>query len=175
MQISGRAQVVDRAISSEAVVPLGRAERVSSQEADRGSDCTMEHRLGTRVTTFLPVRVIHARALLAFGRMLDASLSGAYIETSAPLPLFARIDVVCGQGFSDRAECSGVAAYVTRAGAHGVGVEWLEFAPPAIRRLMLGEFERFQKGQRTAGGVKSSTFPAGGADPRVARATVAIL
>lgn len=167
--------MVDSVISSDAVVLLGCAEPISSREADHGRDCTMEHRLGTRVTTFLPVRVIYAQVALAFGRMLNASLSGAYIEISVPLPLLTRIDVVCGQVCSDRAECSRVAAYVTRVGSNGVGVEWLEFAPAAIRQLMLGESEQLQKRRRAAAGVKSSKFPAAGADSRVTRATVAIL
>ena len=167
--------MADGAVSSEAVVRLVHAELISSREADRGGDCTMEHRLGTRVTTFLAVRIVQARAVLAFGRMLNASLSGAYIETSAPLPLLSRIDVVCGQSCSDRAECSGVAAYVTRVGSNGVGVEWLEFAPAAIRQLMLGEFEQFQKSTWTAAGANSSKAPAAGADSRGMRATVAIL
>lgn len=116
---------------------LERVELISSRDADRGSDCTMEHRLGTRVMTSLPVRVIRARAKHTFGRMLNASLSGAYIEASAALPLLARIEVVCGPVRSDRAECPGVPAYVTRVGRSGVGVEWFELAPATIRQLIL--------------------------------------
>lgn len=150
--------MVDRAIPSEPVVLL---ELVPSRDADDGDDCTMEHRLGTRVRTSLPVRVIRARIALAFGSMLNASLSGAYVETSTPLPLLARIDVVCGPVCADRAHCPGVPAYVTRVEPNGVGVEWLEFAPAMIRQLLLGESERFQKSKKTAAGVKSPKSQAG--------------
>ena len=166
--------MVDRAIPSETAALLERVELVSSGGADGGDDCTMEHRLGTRVTTSLTVRVIRARAALAFGSMLNASLSGAYIETSATLPLLARIGVVCERVCSDRAHCPGVSAYVTRVGRKGVGVEWLEFAPAMVRQL-LGESEDFQKRKQTAAGVKSSKSSGPLADSRVTRATVAIL
>lgn len=167
--------MVDRAIPSDAAVWLERVELVSSRDANGGDDCTMEHRLGTRVPTFLPVRIVRARAVLAFGRMLDASLSGAYIETSVPLPLLARVDVVCGPACSHRADCPGVPAYVTRVNPKGVGVEWLEFAPAEIRQLVRGESGQFEKWKKAAVGVKSSKRPAAGADSRVTRATGAIL
>ena len=167
--------MVDSAIPSETAVSLQCLELVSSRVADGGEDCMMEHRLGTRVPTSLPVRIVRARAALAFGRMLNASSSGAYIETSATLPLLARFDIVCGPACSDRAHCPGVPAYVTRVGRGGVGIEWLEFAPEMIRQLVLGESEGFQKRKKAAAGVKSPRSPAAGVDSRVARATVATL
>lgn len=167
--------MIERAIPSETAVWLERVELVSSRDADGGDDCTMEHRLGTRVPTSLPVRIVRVRAALAFGSMLNASLSGAYIETSAMLPLLARIDVVCGPTCSDRAHCSGVPAYVTRVGRNGVGIEWLEFAPAMIRQLLLGEAEGFQKMKKAVAGVKSPRSSTEGADSRVVRATVATL
>ena len=171
---SRRARVVDRAIPSETAVWLERVEHVSSRDADGGDDCAMEHRLGTRVPTSLPVRIVRARAALAFGSMSNASLSGAYIETSTPLPPLARIAVVCGPS-SGRAHCSGVPAYVTRVGRNGVGIEWLEFAPAMIRQLLLAESEGFQKRQKAFAGVKYPRSPTAGADSVVARATVATL
>lgn len=167
--------MVERAILSETAVSLERVELVPSRDADGGDDCAMEHRLGTRVPTFLPVRIVRARAAPAFGSIRNASLSGAYIETSATLPLLARIDVVCGPACSDRAHCPGVPAYVTRVGRNGVGIEWLEFAPEAIRQLVLGESEGLQKRKKAAAGVKSPRYPAADADSRVARAAAATL
>lgn len=128
--------MVDRAMASEAGPPLGLGGLISSRDAHRGGDCTMELRLGTRVTISLPVRITRTRTAGAFGRMLNVSLSGAYIETSAPLSLLARLDVVCEAVCTERADCPGVPAYVTRVGRNGVGVEWFEFAPATIRQLM---------------------------------------
>ena len=174
---SRRASVVERAraIPSETTVLLERVERVSSRDADGGDHCTMEHRLGTRISTSLPVRIVRARAPLAFGSMLNASSSGAFIETSAMLPLLARIDVVCGPTCPDRAHCPGMSAYVTRVGRNGVGIEWFEFAPAMIRQLVLGESEGFQKRKKAGAGVKSPRSPVAGADSSIARAMAANL
>lgn len=113
----------------------------------------MEHRLGTRMPTSVPVRLLRARTVLAFGSMLNASLSGAYIETSAPLPPLARVDVACGPVSPDRARCPGVPAYVTRVAASGLAVEWFEFAPSMIRQLLLpGESEESPATKSSAAG-----------------------
>lgn len=153
--------MADTAIPSETLVLRERVALVSSRDAGEGEGCSMEHRLGTRVPTSLPVRLVRARAALAHGRMLNASSSGAYIETSASLRLLARIDVVWGPECPDRAQCPGVPAYVARVGPSGVGVEWLEFAPAMIRAL-LGESEGAQSRKKTAG-AKTPKSPATGA------------
>lgn len=173
MVTSGGARVGDRAIAFEAVVPPGRVELTWSRDADRDRECAMEHRLGTRVTISMPVRIIRARATLAFGRLLNASSSGAYIETSSPPPLLARIDVICG--CSHGAECAGVPAYVTRVRPNGVGVEWLEFAPAEIRQLLLGRSGQFEKRKKTAAGVRPPGASVAGAESRIAPTMMAPL
>ena len=167
--------MADRAIPSETAVRLESVELVSSRDAHGGDDCTMEHRLGTRVPVSLPVSIIRKRAAHAFGSMLNVSLSGAYVETRATLPPFARVDVVCWPTCSDRAHCPGVPAYVSRVGRNGVGIEWLEFAPAMIRQLLLGESEGFQKRKQAVAGVISPGSATEGEDSRVARAAVATL
>lgn len=104
--------------------------------ADR-SPTTMEHRLGIRIPLSLLVRLDQQSETAALGRMLNVSLSGAYLATSRTYELLSRIDIVCGRFSDARADVSGIAAYVVRKAGGGVGVEWCEFAPPAIRRLVL--------------------------------------
>ncbi len=96
----------------------------------------MDHRLGTRRSFVLPVRLERHGRPTAFGRVLNVSLSGAYIETSAPFSPFSRVDLVCGPVLYERIGASRIAAFVTRATAGGVAVEWFEFAAPVIRRLV---------------------------------------
>lgn len=96
----------------------------------------MEHRFGTRRPLSLPVRLDKRGETLAFGRMLNVSLSGAYIETTRIFQPLMQIEIYCGRFSGDPARASGIAAYMARKTITGVGVEWCEFAPAAIRRLM---------------------------------------
>ena len=68
--------------------------------------------------------------------MLNVNLSGAYIETSRPFAPFSRVDFVSEPVLYERIGASRIAAFVTRATAGGVAVEWFEFAAPVIRRLV---------------------------------------
>jgi hypothetical protein len=72
----------------------------------------------------------------AFGRVLNVSLSGAYIETSPAFAVFTPADFVCGRVLYERIGISHIVAFVTRVTAGGVAVEWFEFAAPAICRLV---------------------------------------
>lgn len=99
----------------------------------------MEHRLGARMPLSVPVWLQRAGELPLPGRMLNVSLSGAYVETSAGYPLLARISIACALGLAERAAASCVAAYVTRVSSDGVGLEWFEFAPAVVRQLMRAE------------------------------------
>lgn len=96
---------------------------------------TMEHRLGTRVPLYLPVRLAQRGRALAFGHMLDVSLSGARIATVQSFAPLSRITVVYGNSRPDRADGSQINAGIARVTVNGVGVEWCEFAPAAICRL----------------------------------------
>lgn len=97
----------------------------------------MEHRLGARAPFTVHVRLDRDGRTLGFGNLRSASVSGAFVETSLALPLLTSIDIVYGCARSRQAVTALVAAYVTRVTATGVAVEWSEFAPAAIRRLLL--------------------------------------
>ena len=84
----------------------------------------------------LPVRLERQGKILARGCTLDVSLSGAYVKTSPAPALLTRVDVVCREHRAAAIEALRIAAFVTRVTAHGLAVEWCEFAPPVIHRLL---------------------------------------
>ncbi len=96
----------------------------------------MEHRWGVRHSIELPVRLDARPNRLTFGRLLNASSSGAYIETDAAPPLFSRVCVELEWGVFHRTESRRLAAYVVRHEEGGIGLEWQEFAPAAILELI---------------------------------------
>src|SRR6185312_11236145 len=71
-----------------------------------------------------------------FGRLLDASASGGYVATSPPLPIMTRVHVALGWDKSHLGGRLRIAAYIVRADAHGIGIEWREFAPIAVLARM---------------------------------------
>ena len=97
----------------------------------------MEHRLGIRIPLSLLVRLDQQGETAALGRMLNVSLSGAYVATLRDYQLLSRIDIVCGWFSAPRPDVFAIAAYVVRKAGGGVAIEWCEFAPPAIRRLVV--------------------------------------
>ncbi len=102
----------------------------------QGWSVTVEHRWGERSVINVPVRLDARPHALAFGRLRDASVSGAYIETAFELPLWTRISVELDWGRFQRDETRRVAAYVARRDAGGIGLEWCELAPRPIVSLI---------------------------------------
>jgi hypothetical protein len=95
----------------------------------------MDNRLGERVPINLAIRLVSTRPRsIGVGLLRNLSRSGAFIG-NCDLQLFSLIHVVLHphQGATDE---DAVAAYVTRAGEGGIGVEWCEFAPPAVADLL---------------------------------------
>jgi len=109
----------------------------------------MEHRWGERWKIELAVRVrpVEASAGLdqhrsVMGRLSDISLSGARVESSETVPLFAHVriepvwpasHVSCSAARRRRWVLEG---HVVRTDARGFGLEWHEFGSPALRRLL---------------------------------------
>lgn len=83
----------------------------------------MEHRWGERSAVNLPVRVMRPPAIIGWGRLRDVSVTGAFIETSLPLPplTFVEVDLSVARGRSCR-----VSGCVVRRTPEGVGIEWCE-------------------------------------------------
>jgi hypothetical protein len=76
----------------------------------------MEHRWGVRVGLDAPVLLVHCAGPETFGRILNASISGALIETPLALPVHAVLGVQFRNFELD--------ACVTRTEPGRLGVEW---------------------------------------------------
>ncbi len=89
----------------------------------------MEHRWGRRIPCGSEVRITTGAAQRGQGRMRDVSMSGAYLETSMPLPLHTAVVVSVIRANGSETELRG---NVVRRDAAGVGVEWSEASHGAI-------------------------------------------
>ena len=86
----------------------------------------MEHRWGEREARDVAVYFVTNSGTAGTGRVLDVSLTGAYLETSVPLRLLSVIYLKPdGTAFTlGKAQC--IAATVVRSDGRGVGLEWSE-------------------------------------------------
>jgi hypothetical protein len=75
----------------------------------------MEHRWGIRRILEVGVTLYVESKSAAAGRLLSASSSGAYVATSAVLPIMSRVDVALGWGRTPHGVRNRVPAYVVRA------------------------------------------------------------
>ena len=91
----------------------------------------MEHRWGERVPAKLPLSLVSGD-LLEEGILLNASVSGAYVATSASLKRDRQVFLQ----FRPPLELK-VRAFVARADDSGIAVEWCEFAGDSVRALLL--------------------------------------
>lgn len=91
----------------------------------------MEHRWGTRVEMFTPADVATASGRSCKAVVRNASLSGAFLETLAHLPVLARIVLKPRVPGADWIE-----ACVVRNDPRGVGVEWMDPALRAVSSLL---------------------------------------
>jgi PilZ domain len=92
----------------------------------------MEHRWGERYRVNLTVTVLDTQGRAEIARIRDISASGAFIRCGAPLQPGARITL----HFRRTQSSPVLRAHVTRRGADGVGIEWLEYSPGAIAPLL---------------------------------------
>lgn len=96
----------------------------------------VEHRWGIRRKLDVGIKLHIRSSLPMFGRLLNASSSGAYVATSATLPIMTRLDVSLGWDRFRHGSPQRIAAHVVRTDARGIGIEWQQFAPPAVLALI---------------------------------------
>jgi hypothetical protein len=96
----------------------------------------MDHRWGERFSFDLTVKVAARQHAVRPGRLTDLSVSGAKIQISADLRPLTRIQVAIALPSRLSQPTPVVSGYVTRRFADGVGIEWSEFAPDAVRELL---------------------------------------
>lgn len=95
-------------------------------------DNSVEHRWGRRQPTNLLVRFLSIPGGTAFGRVLNISATGAYMQTTLNLrPLSLVYLEVVATSVSDSQSRPFVASVVRR-DAGGVGLEWCEFTSDTL-------------------------------------------
>jgi hypothetical protein len=93
------------------------------------------HRWGQRTAVDIPVLVAAHASPAIHGRLKNLSLSGALMETDHELRLHAYIEISIKLPEMGRRAIR-VMARVMRTAEGGVGVEWCEFAPSAVKDLL---------------------------------------
>jgi hypothetical protein len=96
----------------------------------------MEHRWGKRSALDIGVRLRLGSGAVDTGRLVNASLSGAFVRTGHCLPAFTRVVVELESGAARQSAPQRTPAYVVRVAPDGLGLEWSEFAPPTIATLL---------------------------------------
>ena len=96
----------------------------------------MEHRWGARIRADLAVRLLVKPAGIGSGRILDLSLTGAFVQTELSLPALSTVylepvGLERGARRSQR-----IAACVIRCGPIGFGLEWCDSDPHAADSLL---------------------------------------
>jgi hypothetical protein len=114
----------------------------------------MEHRWGQRKAFHKLVHVRTRAGIAAQGHITNVSISGAFVDTPLPVPLFSVIEVsFIGAPENGRA-VTVIEAQVVRKTAEGLGLEWCELAPAAgrVRDEIAAKF----KGDHLAGTAPDS-------------------
>jgi hypothetical protein len=97
----------------------------------------MEHRWGERIVVDIPVQVSVPPLAIGAGRVLDLSISGAWISGKFDLQPLARALVIFDLSVGGNPEPLPIACYIARVRAEGIGVEWRELAPQIVSDLLL--------------------------------------
>lgn len=88
----------------------------------------MEHRWGRRRSADVTVQFMALPGTIGTGRVLNISVTGAFMATTVPLRLFSILYVAPGGAWADDRDTECLVAYVVRRDATGVGLEWCESA-----------------------------------------------
>ena len=83
----------------------------------------------------LPVDVLEDGRTAVGGYLKNLRLSGALLKPSLDLPLHGQIGVRIGIP-SPSADSCVLKARISRKPAHGIGIEWCEFAPTVVKELL---------------------------------------
>lgn len=97
----------------------------------------MEHRWGERFAVRMIVELSSGSSAPVAGSLENVSASGAFVRTDERGPPRGPVAVILRQADSGRVRAVRLAAYVVRETEGGVGIEWCQFAPRAVRELMI--------------------------------------
>lgn len=108
----------------------------------------MEHRWGERVGVDIPVRITGHPFTVRTGRLSNLSVSGAFIRADVDVRPLSRILVAIELPQRPKRDAPMIPAFVARKLKDGIGIEWCEFKPPAINRLLQTSAARHYRHKR---------------------------
>jgi hypothetical protein len=95
----------------------------------------MEHRCGYRRDIQVKVRVSTRGGLSGYGRLIEASGSGARLVTQLPIPIHSVVILTFDEMRNPDSKRLRLEAEVVRVTTDGYGIEWTQFAPTGLRTL----------------------------------------
>ena len=99
----------------------------------------MEHRYGIRYLSATDVLVRrHSERHAAKGRLLDVSISGAFVATSVRIAPLTSITVEVLSVITSARRLKPIEAQVIRRTDSGLGIEWRELTPASLSQLVDG-------------------------------------
>ena len=96
----------------------------------------MEHRWGQRIATDVPVNLVGAPAAIGVGRILNASVTGALVQTRLPLRLLSLVYIETAESMSYLGPIGRLVGCVIRRGAGVIGIEWCDADADEVLRLL---------------------------------------
>jgi PilZ domain-containing protein len=94
----------------------------------------VEHRWGQRKSVNASVQLRTQGGIVAVGRLLNASLSGAFVQTPLKIPPLSRVLLIISAESSHNT--AHIEGQVVRQTEGGMGLEWSEFAGEKIIALL---------------------------------------
>ena len=122
----------DASISGRTVSASGRTTVTSER-----SYTYMEHRWGHRRAVSRPVQLQTRGGIAARGQINNVSISGAFVTSALPVALYSYVQVEFAAMLHGKRTHMVVEGQVVRKDNVGFGIEWCEFAPDAVRALVL--------------------------------------
>lgn len=99
----------------------------------------MEHRYGVRYLSAIDVYVrSQSGRLAARGRLLDVSISGAFVSTSVSIAPLTSITLEVISVVQSVRRWKPIEAQVIRRTDSGLGIEWKDLTPAALSQLVDG-------------------------------------
>jgi PilZ domain len=121
---------------------------VTTESPGKSQPFFMEHRWGQRIPCQAHVRLSASDGISGAGRVRDVSSSGAFIETTLELPVYARVALLV-LGNESATRVVEITASVARVGRGGIGVEWCETPAGSICRALGCATRGAAKGSQT--------------------------
>ena len=82
------------------------------------------------------------------GRLSNLSVSGAFIRAEVDVRPLSRIVVAIELPHRPKSDAPMIPAFVARKLKDGIGIEWCEFKPPAINRILQSSTARHYRHRR---------------------------